>query len=181
MASFIVVVIIIIIIAIVIVIVVVSVAVVISSYRFIVVVVIVAIAIAIIIIIIIIIVVVIIVVGVALAKSPLWSWAAFARIASSPSAGRLRDGRVLDGSKTPPWGSMAGPDRFGPFFNKRYIRKSFKFRRPPELSFWPPPGGCLSRSPDARFCHTSAVVLTKISSHAILHIFINRVAESAFS
>ena len=177
MASFIVVVIIIIIIAIVIVIVVVSVAVVISSYRFIVVV-IVAIVIVVIIIII---VVVIIVVGVALAKSPLWSWAAFARIASSPSAGRLRDGRILDGPKTPPWGSMAGPDRFGPFFNKRYIRKSFKFRRPPELSFWPPPGGCLSRSPDARFCHTSAVVLTKISSHAILHIFINRVAESAFS
>ena len=176
MASFIVVVIIIIIIAIVIVIVVVSVAVVISSYRFIVVVIV-----AIVIVIVIIIVVVIIVVGVALAKSPLWSWAAFARIASSPSAGRLRDGRILDGPKTPPWGSMAGPDRFGQFFNKRYIRKSFKFRRPPELSFWPPPGGCLSRSPDARFCHTSAVVLTKISSHAILHIFINRVAESAFS
>ena len=178
MASFIVVVIIIIIIiiiAIVIVIVVVSVAVVISSYRFIVVVIVA------IVIVVIIIVVVIIVVGVALAKSPLWSWAAFARIASSPSAGRLRDGRILDGPKTPPWGSMAGPDRFGQFFNKRYIRKSFKFRRPPELSFWPPPGGCLSRSPDARFCHTSAVVLTKISSHAILHIFINRVAESAFS
>ena len=174
MASFIVVVIIIIIIAIVIVIVVVSVAVVISSYRFIVVVIVA-------IVIVIIIVVVIIVVGVALAKSPLWSWAAFARIASSPSAGRLRDGRILDGPKTLPWGSMAGPDRFGPFFNKRYIRKSFKFRRPPELSFWLPPGGCLSRSPDARFCHTSAVVLTKISSHAILHIFINRVAESAFS
>ena len=120
MASFIVVVIII---AVVIVIVVVSVAIVISSYRFIVVV-IVAIVIVIIIIIV---VVVIIVVGDALAKSPLWSWAAFARIASSPSAGRLRDGRILDGPKTPPWGSMAGPDRFGPFFNKRYIRKSFKF------------------------------------------------------
>ena len=141
MASFIVVVIIIIIIAVVIVIVVVSVAVVISSYRFIVVIVAIIIVVSII-------VVMIIVVGVALAKSPLWSWAAFARIASSPSAGRLRDGRILDGPKTLPWGSMAGPDRFGPFFNKRYIRKSFKFRRPPELRFWPSPGGCLSRSLD---------------------------------